>query len=112
MKIMSLEEIYLFSLPIKDSEIIELFLGMFLKDEGLKFMPIQKQTQGAQGSRFKAFVTTGNNSGHVGLAIKCSEEVATAILGSIILAKLSTVPGREAMWVGARLAVSVLSHAR
>ena len=109
---MSLEEIYLFSLPINDSEIIELFLGMFLKDEGLKFMPSQKQTQGTQGSRFKAFVTTENNSGHVGFAIKCSEEVATAVLGSIILAKLSTVPVQRGYGAGARLAVPVLSHTR
>ncbi|MBZ3885739.1 40S ribosomal protein S2 [Sciurus carolinensis] len=33
MKIKSLEEIYLFSLPIKESEIINFFLGASLKDE-------------------------------------------------------------------------------
>merc|ERR1712233_238127 len=35
-KIKSLEEIYLFSLPIKEHEIIDLFLGPALKDEVLK----------------------------------------------------------------------------
>merc|ERR1711862_499754 len=35
-KIKSLEEIYLFSLPIKEFEIIDFFLGPSLKDEVLK----------------------------------------------------------------------------
>merc|ERR1712119_53181 len=35
-KIKSLEEIYLYALPIKESEIIDFFLGEQLKDEVLK----------------------------------------------------------------------------
>ncbi|XP_039211519.1 40S ribosomal protein S2 isoform X2 [Crotalus tigris] len=62
MKIKSLEEIYLFSLPIK------------------------------------AFVAIGDYNGHVGLGVKCSKEVATAIRGAIILAKLSIVPVRRGYW--------------
>uniref|UniRef100_A0A4X2L291 Small ribosomal subunit protein uS5 n=2 Tax=Vombatus ursinus TaxID=29139 RepID=A0A4X2L291_VOMUR len=89
MKIKSLEEIYLFSLPIKKSEIIDFFLGSSLKDEVLKIMPVQKQTRDGQQTRFKAFVATGDYNGHVGLGVKCSKEVATAIL-----AKLSIVPVR------------------
>ena len=54
-KIKSLEEIYLYSLPIKEHEIIDMFIG-----EVLKIMPVQKQTRAGQRTRFKAFVGKSN----------------------------------------------------
>ena len=61
-------------------------------------MPVQKQTRAGQRTRFKAFVAIGDHNGHVGLGVKCSKEVATAIRGAIILAKLSIIPVRRGYW--------------
>lgn len=44
-KIRSLEEIYLFSQPIKKSELNDFFQGASLKDQDLKNMLVQKQTE-------------------------------------------------------------------
>lgn len=69
-----------------------------LEDEILKIAPVQKQTRAGQRTRFKAFIVVGDLAGHVGLGVKCSKEVATAIRGAMILAKLSIVPVRRDYW--------------
>ncbi|EPQ18005.1 40S ribosomal protein S2 [Myotis brandtii] len=54
MMMKSLEEISLFALPIKESEITYFFPVISLKGEVLKIMPIQKKTCADQCVRFKA----------------------------------------------------------
>jgi len=97
-KITSLEEIFLFSMPVKEAEIIEFFLKDKLQDEVMKIMPVQKQSSAGQTTRFKAFVALGDNAGHIGLGVKCSSEVATAIRGAITAAKLNVAPVRRGYW--------------
>jgi len=97
-KIKSLEDIYLFSMCVKEHQIVEHFLGEALKDEVMKIMPVQKQTRAGQRTRFKAFVCVGDENGHVGLGVKCSKEVTLAIRGAIIAAKLAVIPVRRGYW--------------
>lgn len=72
-----------------------------LKDEVMKIMPVQKQTKAGQRTRFKAFVAIGDGNGHLGLGVKSSKEVANAIRGAIIDAKLNLIPVRRGASAGA-----------
>lgn len=69
-----------------------------MKDEVMKIAPVQKQTQAGQRTRFKAFVLVGDFKRHVGLGWKVASEVANAIRGALVAAKLSTVPVRIGYW--------------
>jgi len=97
-KIAKIEEIFLFALPVKEAEIINFFLKDELQDKVMKIMPVQKQSSASQRTRFKAFVAVGDGSGHIGLGVKCSAEVATAIRGAITSAKLNVSPIRRGYW--------------
>jgi len=97
-KIKSVEEIFLFSLPIKEYQIVDHLLGSALRDEVMKIMPVQKQTTAGQRTRFKCYVAVGDGNGHIGLGVKAAKEVATAIRGGIINAKMNLVPVRRGYW--------------
>ena len=98
-KIQSLEEIYLHALPIKEYQIIDHFYPAgSLKEEVMKISPVQKQSAAGQCTRFRAVIAIGDERGHVGLGAKVAKEVATAIRGAIIAAKLSMVPVRRGYW--------------
>jgi hypothetical protein len=61
-KVKSMEEIYLFSLPVREFQIIDIFLPA-LKDEVMSIKPVQKQTSAGQRTRFQAFVAVGDSDG-------------------------------------------------
>jgi len=98
-KITSIEDIYLHALPIKEHQIIDIFFAPgTLKDEVMKIHPVQKMTSAGQRNRFVAYVLVGDQNGHIGLGWKAAKEVATAIRGGIIFAKLGLIPIRRGYW--------------
>merc|ERR1719245_1099080 len=98
-KIGSIEDIYLHSLPIKEYQIIDHFFEPgTLKDEVMKIHPVQKMSSAVQTNRFVCYVLVGDQNGHIGLGNKCAKEVATAIRGGIISAKMALIPVRRGYW--------------
>merc|ERR1719314_49977 len=98
-KIESIEDIYLHSLPIKEYQIVDNFFAPgSLKDEVMKIHPVQKMSAAGQTNRFVCYVLVGDTNGHIGLGSKCAKEVATAIRGGIIAAKMSLIPVRRGYW--------------
>jgi len=95
--IKKIEELFLFSVPIKEYQIVDHFLPD-LKDEVMRLSPVQKQTSAGQRTRFKAYVVVGDCNGHVGVGNKCAKEVATAIRSAIEIAKLAIIPVRRGYW--------------
>ena len=64
----------------------------------MKVCSVQKQTRAGQRTRFKGYVAVGDGHGHLGLGWKASKEVATAIRGAIMRAKLNIIPVRRGYW--------------
>merc|ERR1712227_1186746 len=73
-KIKSLEEIYLFSLPIKECEIIDYFLGSSLKDEVLKIIP--------------------SRSRRVPVSVRGSRLLSPSVIATVTLVSASNAPRR------------------
>uniref|UniRef100_A0A6A7GEL6 Small ribosomal subunit protein uS5 n=2 Tax=Hirondellea gigas TaxID=1518452 RepID=A0A6A7GEL6_9CRUS len=117
-KITTMNEIFLHSLKIREFQIVDFFYpdkqnsapgqrlnlssldtsGGYLHETVMKICPVQKQTVAGQRTRFKAFALIGNCMGQVGIGVKCAKEVAGAIRGAIIAAKLNIAPIRRGYW--------------
>jgi len=70
-KIDNIIDIFRFSIPIKEAEIVDKFLSGKLKEEVMEVKSVQKQTQAGQRTRFKAFAIVGDESHYIGLGWKC-----------------------------------------
>lgn len=104
-KVESLEEIYTFSIPIKENQIVDRLIANVkheLSDEVMCILSVQKQTKAGQRTRFKAVVACGDRQGHVGVGIKAAKEVQIAIKGALMNAKCNIIPVRRGYW-GAKI---------
>ena len=99
-KIKTLEEIFKFSMPIKEVEIVDKLIGGIdtYKEEVMKVKPVQKQTTAGQRTRMKVWVLIGDGRGHIGLGQKAHKEVQGAVQGAIAIAKMNIVPVRMGYW--------------
>merc|ERR1712187_642449 len=104
---MGIEDIYLHALPIREYEIVDHFFPPAnpnspnpgaLKDEVVKIHPVQKMTSAGQRNRFVCYALVCDCNGHIGLGNKVGKEVATAIRGAVIVAKLNLIPVRRGYW--------------
>ena len=98
-KIASLEEVFLYSIPIKEHQIVDQFIKEgTLKEEVMKVFPVQKASSAGQRTRFKAFTIVGDGEGHIGVGSRVGKEVAVAMRASQVAAKLGIVPVRRGYW--------------
>lgn len=97
-KIKSMDEIFLFSLPVKEVQIVDYFFADKLKDAVMKISSVQKCSAAGQTTRFKAWVVVGDSEGHFGLGVRVSNEAAGAIRGAMNAAKLNLIPIRLGYW--------------
>jgi small subunit ribosomal protein S2e len=100
-KITTFEEIFLAGVPIMEVEIVDQIAkakGIELKDDVMKIHPVQRMTAAGQRNRFVAYVIVGDCAGHIGLGHKCAKEVASAIKGAMVNAKVNLMPVRRGFW--------------
>jgi small subunit ribosomal protein S2e len=98
-KIKSVDDIFLFSLPVKEFQIMDAFFPADkLKDAVMKISSVQKCSAAGQTTRFKAWVVVGDSAGHVGVGVRVSNEAAGAIRGAMQSAKLNIIPVRLGYW--------------
>lgn len=100
-KITSIYDIFKFSIPVKETEIIDALIPKEeLNEEVINIMSVQKQTTAGQRTRFRAHVIVGNKNGLIGYGAGVSKEVAAAIKKGVNNAKLNLVPVRRGFWGG------------
>lgn len=111
----TLEDIFTYTLSIKEPEIVDFFLKDSLKEEVLCVKSVQKQTKAGQRTRIKALVCVGDGKCFVGIGAKTSRDAATAIRGAMQRAKCSLMYVKQGYWsssVGKVHTVPVTAHGK
>lgn len=80
-KIGSSEELRLFSLPIRESEVIDFFPGGTPQGRDFEAHAVQKWTRAGRRARFKASVASEDDNGPVGLGVAVSDEYPLPFVG-------------------------------
>ncbi|EQB59833.1 40s ribosomal protein s2 [Vairimorpha apis BRL 01] len=99
-KITSLDTIFLHSIQIRESQIVDMLLRQNIKEEVLSIKSVQKQTRAGQRTSIKAVVAIGDGNGHVGIGTFSSKDAATAIRTAVGKAKCNIRPVRLGLWEG------------
>ena len=98
-KIEHLEDIYVFSMPIKEHQIIDKFIAKdALKEENMAMFPVQKATSAGQRTRFKSYSVVGDSNGHIGVGSRSCKEASGSMKSALIAAKLNIIPVRRGFW--------------
>lgn len=98
-KITSLESIFLFSMPIKEYQIVDTLIAEGqLQEHNMGLFSVQKATSAGQRTRFKAYIVMGDGNGHIGIGSRVGKEASPALQASLIAAKLNIVPVRRGYW--------------
>jgi small subunit ribosomal protein S2e len=92
----SAEDIFYFSLSIKEPEIVDHLFK--LKEEIISIKSIQKQTKAGQRTRMKVVAVVGNEDGFIGIGTKAAKESVVAMRGAIAKAKLNLHPVNRGHW--------------
>ena len=96
--ITNLNDIFKYSLAIKETEIIDKFVK--LEEKVVKVGSVQKATAAGQRNSFRAHVIVGDGKGYIGFGKGNSKEVAIAVKKAVADAKMNLIPVRLGFWGG------------
>lgn len=100
-KITSIEQIFRSTIRVQEAEIVDHLLGRAnLREELVAVKSVQKQSKAGQKTSMKVCAVVGNGSGYIGIGTHSARELAAAIKGAVLRAKMNIIPVRMGQWDG------------